>query len=717
MKFLSFLYSIKQKLYINSKNFIAAIFLLLLLVSAAYGDETFPFNVSRSLDNEIMQNPGISDAQIKKLASIILKKRFNLGPDRIQRMLAGLNIQQIKKIAAKEFQVSFFELPLEKAQSVLNFKFQATDPKFSELINSIYFFEKNGTTYVRWFQNPFSDSDYLVDMFRKSGFSEEESTLKTGTLKARFSASRTIYICCGPEKRVYLIKPSVDKFQVGSFVDKYVDHKEAVKWTTFSQMIDEVFGSAADDLFIREAGMFSLGNKAYSEGQTIRDSLPFERELLLPAFSVLTDDVGAEIARNNGSDNPVEFWRSHLIEPLAEISAKLYLDAGLIHNSLHSQNIVIRFDSNMKVLGLRIRDADFEVVVDRWKDTKWWKILAPTLDSKDRLESGKYPGRIGFMLVNGLSPSKVAKWLDKESYVEWVEYFHTIVAKRFSERHNLKLKPNALRSAIEFTLINPEDRSVETANLNDSLQHEVETVYQLRYSTLDLNNLVSPNNKAGADKVKYDEDKSTPKEVLLELGRKILVNLDEKNAEKLRFWDRDNLEKFLDEQFANPQSRKSSYFNSLLEANDFARINQILEIHMLKGLVPNSFFLEIAKRDLMDRISENAKYNIIVFRLIDYRSKNYDFIIRKIVETTSIETLRKVMHYLIESSRREVIIALSTRLKGTDLDFLEERIKERKSYEKANFSDVEALRYVKKRREVLARLALARPPFTCNILF
>ena len=257
----------------------------------------------------------------------------------------------------QEFKMAHFDIPMKLVESQVDENWDI-DLKKSLIV------EKDGEKYLRWPVNPEDDHYFKVirEYLAKNGVSTEPQYLFRGYLTS--SKSMVIY---NPENSsIFSLKVSM------RFSDDRPFHSDRLLDRLRLQMaraVDEVVRRLDENIKfkhvvpLREPAGFLLDE--INQGMMIRTLRPIldSNQYMLPAFSALHEKVGVEIAKLNGSDNPVEFWKEHLVKPLAEASAEFQAFTGLNYSSAHSQQYGILLDKDLKPTGkIVFRDlGDMEI--------------------------------------------------------------------------------------------------------------------------------------------------------------------------------------------------------------------------------------------------------------------------------------------------------------------------------------------------------------------
>lgn len=229
-----------------------------------------------------------------------------------------------------------YEIPLDLLQADI------ADRIPPELMHSLVF-EKNGIKYVRWLINPEDQSFFHeVESFLKiHGISTERHTYFT----AYRTASRSLILEDPATGFQFSAKVSTDSAG-GPWPLKRGTISGAMQ-TRFAA--DHVNIMASQKPFynfvvLDEPAMF--GMKEIDQSMQVRSlgALPKRKNIYVPGFAVLNDDLGARLAKLNGSTNPAEYWNEHYNKPLGKALGEFAARTGIVYDSAHSQNFLVEFD-------------------------------------------------------------------------------------------------------------------------------------------------------------------------------------------------------------------------------------------------------------------------------------------------------------------------------------------------------------------------------------
>jgi hypothetical protein len=368
------------------------------------------------------------------LESEQLKKQF---PESVQKLLDwGLNANSAAKNQERKapfFKVGHYEVPT----SLVSLDYlDSLDPKIkNELV-----FTRDGQEYVKWIINP-EDTKYHLEvreLLEKSGHSFKVHYELLGGL----TSSRSMIIT-NPETDVtFSIKVSTNKTG-GRWQNKGVNETQVKK----ALIADNAQEAAQKYINFEtlEVQKETMGGviKDLNQGFIIReldDSFLKGEKIYLPGFSILDENVGKEIAKLNGYDDPVEFLRDAYYKPLGSASAELQARTGLSFNSAHSQQYLIEFDKDMKPTG--------KIIFRDIADSDAWRTFYKGDNKFFKTWKKKYFSR-GIKARSGtLHGMKAPSWIDKDVYADlnksWFDSYAATLSKEtgipISEIRSTKFK-------------------------------------------------------------------------------------------------------------------------------------------------------------------------------------------------------------------------------------------------------------------------------------
>ena len=312
-----------------------------------------------------------------------------------------------------------------------------------ELLKSMVFTE-NGTEYVRWVLHP--DDQATVKDIERWLQRNNVSTERHRYFTAYKTASRSYFVIDPESGEEFSLKTSTD--HIG---DQYVS-KKTQSWT--DALFVRQIADYVQDLLQRSGGFkkvivldepIAFGipslylNGSSNRGMLIRSYKALKKgNHYLPLFSIFDTQLGAEIARRNGSNNPAEFWDLHVNQALGRASAEFFAKTGLVAENPHSQNYLVEFDEYWRPTGrIVFKDlGDFYVIKEFFKRVgDKFEILKTRM--KDQIKSG-LKVQMGVVIMGGLSFPDWLNSRDKDktnptNYSGWGRSFFTAFGKELQE--------------------------------------------------------------------------------------------------------------------------------------------------------------------------------------------------------------------------------------------------------------------------------------------
>lgn len=318
------------------------------------------------------------------------------------------------------FELKHYEVPL----SILEHDFAANlDPKVKESL----LFEKNGEQYVRWVINPEDTKWYLeVEKFlRANGI----DTTQHSYLKGYLTASRSMIAVNPHNGSAFSIKVSTNQTG-GNWKDKKQTWDDAKQIRKISDWVVDVTEKMQADNMVIQDEPFAAGIKELDQGLIVRslNDVPTGNHFYMPGFSALHEEEGIRLARLNGVDDPIKFWKDNYVKPLAKAMAEFSAMTGVYYDSPHSQNFMIEFDENLKPTGkVVLRDfGDAYLSKDFISQTARKDIL--DIWEADNVVKGRFPTAVGLLHGN-----RAPSWLSPEDYKSYSDEFYKVYEKRFSD--------------------------------------------------------------------------------------------------------------------------------------------------------------------------------------------------------------------------------------------------------------------------------------------
>lgn len=306
-------------------------------------------------------------------------------------------------------QIQHYEIPLSVVKTLMS------DASDMDAYKSLTF-KKNGVDYVRWIINP-EDTKWHKDV-EKFLVSQGLDATKHKYFIGYMSASRSYMIEDPVTKHEFFAKVSTDKTG-GNWKDKKQEWSDAADVKRAADHVNAALAKHTPQYFKYMDESLVMGLEKIDQGMVIRSvkNLSNSEFTYVPGFSAVHENTGRLIAKENGSDNPAEFWNEHYNKPLARAMAELLLMTGLSYDSPHSQNFLVELDAEMRPTGKIIfRDTGDVYVSSKYTAgmgsdfAKHW----PSDNVRPDLSNV-----VGIMHGN-TKPS----WLSEETYKKWaVDYY------------------------------------------------------------------------------------------------------------------------------------------------------------------------------------------------------------------------------------------------------------------------------------------------------
>lgn len=318
-----------------------------------------------------------------------------------------------------------YEIPYHLVKSLMSSKL---DPKIAQSL----VFEKNGEKYVRWMINP-EDTAWYVEV-EKFLTANGVSTERHQYFKGYQTASRSYLVLDPNNGAQFSLKVSTNRTG-GAWKDKKQTFDDARQIRLMDDYVSDVFAKFPPKYFVymNEPAVFGL--ESIDQGMIVRslNDLPTTGHYYAPGFAVLHDKVGAEIARQNGSDDPAAYWNEHYNLPLARALAELSGRTGVTYDSPHSQNFLVEFDQNLKPTGrIVLRDLG-DSYVNKEFVTAMGRPDVAAFFEHDNIVTKYIPMAVGVLHGNS-DPS----WMSTRIYREWGNEFFRMFNKTFAEVTGLK---------------------------------------------------------------------------------------------------------------------------------------------------------------------------------------------------------------------------------------------------------------------------------------
>jgi hypothetical protein len=326
----------------------------------------------------------------------------------------------VSKRSAERIAIEHFEIPLEKLQSDLAKNLDAR-------LRSALIFRKDGQDYVRWIINPEDTKWYkqVEAWLKKNGLSTERHKY----FNAYMTASRS-YVLEDPNTGyAFSGKVSTDKTG-GAWRDKNFPISDARQVRLASDSVEGIVNDVNFDRLklLLEPAMFGIEEIDQAFGVRLLGDAAEGKRYYIPAFSVLHEKAGREIAKLNGSNDPAAFWKENYARPMGEAWAELAAQFSLTYDSGHGQNFLLELDENMRPTGKVVfRDFADSYIVKGIGEELGWKALMAEWD-RENVKPGTLVVSPG--MLHGNTPPK---WIDRNVYLDWNAEFFEAFEEKFSQ--------------------------------------------------------------------------------------------------------------------------------------------------------------------------------------------------------------------------------------------------------------------------------------------
>lgn len=337
--------------------------------------------------------------------------------------------------SADPISLEHYEIPLEKVQKDFA-------SNLDDLVRDALVFEKDGKEHVRWIINP-EDTQWhleLKDYLAKEGLDTNTYQYFTGYQ----TASRSM-IVEGPDKKIsFSVKVSTNKTG-GYWKDKKQPIDDAQQIRMVSDMVEDVKERVKFKHAIFQDEPLQLGVTAVNQALIVR-SLAMPKEggrYYIPGFSVMHEVAGKEIAKLNGSLDPVSYWNENYNKPLARSLAEFAAYFGMSYDSPHSQNFLVELDEKMKPTGrIVLRDFGDAYVVSQKLIAMGKENFVKSWEQSNIKSGNTIPANVGIMHGNDF-----ASWISEKQYREWGQDFVSTYREEFASLLGMKVEDLGLANS------------------------------------------------------------------------------------------------------------------------------------------------------------------------------------------------------------------------------------------------------------------------------
>ncbi len=373
--------------------------------------------------------------------------------------------------ATFDVEIEHFEIPLFALKQTQGFMDIPV-----EILNSLIF-ERDGQKWVRWIIYPFDNyyGHVIEDRLRELDLPAKRHKYFRGVLKA----SRSLLLHDPVSNVVFGVKVPTGRLAEHYELRKLPNGKlktivryreQAGKSHPFDEAEGAIKASAVlrkllvknpltYSVLIEDLGALGTWGPG-TESMSIRSgkSVKNGRYIFIPAFSLLHETTGIEIAKRNGSSNPTEYWKKNLVEVLGRATAELFVKTGCALDSPHAQNFYLQFDrETMQPTGV--------VGLHDLGDTLFLESRLKELELPSKEFSGlrvfKNSTPIEFWPLGATNVARNApSWLTPKAYDQWADAYYEAFEKegfkqssRFaglSRRTDKRNHPSNLRFVAQY---------------------------------------------------------------------------------------------------------------------------------------------------------------------------------------------------------------------------------------------------------------------------
>lgn len=282
-------------------------------------------------------------------------------------------------------------------------------------------FTKNGEKYVRWVINP-EDTKWHQEVIRFLRANGVDTTIHSH-FKGYMTASRSYIVEDPMTKAQFSIKTSTDKTG-GFWSDKKQHYQDAFDIRNVSDYVKERERLIGFENVVVMYEPIVFGIKDVDQSIVVRElaGLPKGGKYYVPGFSALHSELGAAIAKRNGSDSPYMFWTTHYLQAMARASVEFMAKTGIWLDSPHSQNFLVELDANMKPTGrIVIRDLGDVYLAEPMIKAFGGNFLK-TFSEQDSIRRANFDVSFG-----PLHDNNPPEWMSFPQYKSWASLYEGFV--------------------------------------------------------------------------------------------------------------------------------------------------------------------------------------------------------------------------------------------------------------------------------------------------
>lgn len=309
--------------------------------------------------------------------------------------------------------LEYFEVPLDLAEEFTGHSVP------EEVREALTVTKPDGRRYLRWILHP-EDVKYAEELEAFLKARGVKAIRASGGLTGYSTASRSLVVV-GENGHAFSVKVGLDEAPGNFKKDKGHTAGDAQSAVLLDQYIRKTTekNPLVHAVVLAEPLAWGLKDRDHSLAMSVRSLSALEKGAgdiyYLPGFSALHDATGRDIAKQNGSENPAEFWQKHYAEPLGRALGELAAKTGVVYDSPHSQNFLVELkkvgDKFIPTGRIVLRDLGDSYLIEAIASRHKKDFSARTFPTKN---SGLLPVSVGF-IQGGHAPP----WLPRDAKRGW----------------------------------------------------------------------------------------------------------------------------------------------------------------------------------------------------------------------------------------------------------------------------------------------------------
>lgn len=393
----------------------------------------WPPSLRQTFQLELLHNSALKEDDLRLMAYGIHIATNKPDTEEAYKRFQEMPYSEVKKILSQDFVAKCYEIPLEEFTKHFQVESRILKGRPNRQI-----FDRNGVKYIRWFVHPFNSSNASSSFDKKFG-----AYLVDKKYRGIISSSRSIAILDITTKEVWGMKVSLPN-GFGPFKSKAYDSTHAAFHFQMSTIIDnDPFLKSR--FFIEESYLSAIG-EGLNEGQQVRDlSISKSGGITISLSALFDPEIRIDFAKKNGyGEDWKRFFNEVIMPDLGTTLGYLYETYGLAHNSLHSQNITVKFGKQGKFIGVKLRDFDFNVQIDKYSD-KLGRIAADSFIRRENIYAKD--------MVIDFAPALFLGMADEIPLTLYLgQSFSLAFLKEVARLRNLNLDEGILKDRVRNTL-------------------------------------------------------------------------------------------------------------------------------------------------------------------------------------------------------------------------------------------------------------------------